>query len=145
MKANTGHLDDLSHISSEYCLADPLTKHSAKPDHLIQSLETGQLDSVDVRPPFRSLLKHKAFLTTWSVDHLNHPAQIHTVFGEDIHEEIYDLYHIMLCNVDVQKTKKICVCDSNIFLSLFEIILCDAASEGERKVQNASDDHSSRA
>ena len=29
-ESNTGHLDDLSHIASEYCLADPLTKHSAK-------------------------------------------------------------------------------------------------------------------
>ena len=27
-ESNTGHLDDLSHIASEYCLADPLTKHS---------------------------------------------------------------------------------------------------------------------
>ena len=31
-ESNTGQLHDLSHIASEYCLADPLTKHSAKPD-----------------------------------------------------------------------------------------------------------------
>ena len=96
-ESNSGHLDDLSHIASEYCLADPLTKHSAKPDQLIQSIETGQLEQVDVHPPFRSLLKHKAFLVTWSVDHLSRPAQIHTVFGEDIHDDIYDIYHVMQC------------------------------------------------
>ena len=96
-ESNSGHLDDLSHIASEYCLADPLTKHSAKPDQLIQSIETGQLEQVDVHPPFRSLLKHKAFLVTWSVDHLSRPSQIHTVFGEDIHDDIYDIYHVMQC------------------------------------------------
>ena len=96
-ESNSGHLDDLSHIASEYCLADPLTKHSAKPDQLIQSIETGQLEQVDVHPPFRSLLKHKAFLVTWSIDHLSRPAQIHTVFGEDIHDDIYDIYHVVQC------------------------------------------------
>ena len=64
-ESNTGHMDDLSHISSEYCLADPLTKHSAKPDQLAQSIETGQLEYVDAHQPLRSLLKHKASLTTW--------------------------------------------------------------------------------
>jgi hypothetical protein len=31
----------LSHIASEYCLADPLTKHTAKPDQLVFSITTG--------------------------------------------------------------------------------------------------------
>ena len=38
-ESNTGQLDDLSHIASEYCLADPLTKSSAKPDQLVKTIE----------------------------------------------------------------------------------------------------------
>lgn len=58
-ESNSGHLDDRTHIASEYCLADPLTKHTAKPDQLHLSITTGGLDQVDVHPPFRSLLKHR--------------------------------------------------------------------------------------
>ena len=75
-ESNTGHLDDLSHIASEYCLADPLTKHTAKPDQLVSSITTGRLDQVDVHPPFRMLLKHKAFLTTWVIENLNEPHNV---------------------------------------------------------------------
>ena len=60
-ESNTGQLHDLSHVSSEYCLADPLTKHSAKPDQLVFSIETGQIVNADMHPPFRTLIKHKAF------------------------------------------------------------------------------------
>ena len=57
--SNTGQSHDLSHVTSEYCLADLLTKHSAKPDQLINSVETGTFVAVDMRPPFRALVKHK--------------------------------------------------------------------------------------
>ena len=43
-ESNTGNIDDLSHVASEFCLADPLTKHSAK---LVRSIETGILRQVD--------------------------------------------------------------------------------------------------
>ena len=43
-ESNTGHLDDLSHIASEYCLADPLSKSTAKPDQLVSSITTGKLE-----------------------------------------------------------------------------------------------------
>jgi hypothetical protein len=46
-ESNTGHLDDLSHIASEYCLADPLTKSTAKPDQLVSSITTGKLEQVE--------------------------------------------------------------------------------------------------
>ena len=36
-ESNSGQLDDLSHIASEYCRADPLTKSSAKPDQLVKT------------------------------------------------------------------------------------------------------------
>ena len=42
-ESNSGSLDDLAHASSKYCLADALTKHSAQPEELIWSLETGNL------------------------------------------------------------------------------------------------------
>lgn len=70
-QSNTGHLEDFSHIVSEYCLADPLTKHTAKPDQLINAIATGKLDKVDVRPPFRTLIKHKAFLTSWVLQNMD--------------------------------------------------------------------------
>ena len=61
-EACSGALDDLSHVRTEYCLADTLTKHSIKPDQLIHAVETGNLLEVDRDPPFRSTIQHKAFL-----------------------------------------------------------------------------------
>eukprot|EP00435_Cladocopium_sp_Y103_P003748 s2899_g1.t1 len=52
-ESNSGHLDDLSHIASEYCLADPLTKHTAKPDQLVQSITTGGLRKLAAVPDRR--------------------------------------------------------------------------------------------
>lgn len=93
-ESNTGHLDDLSHIVSEYCLADPLTKHTAKPDQLIKSIETGQLDKVDVHPPFRTLLNHnKAFLTGWVLDNMDEPHNVLSFFGEDISDYVFAMCH----------------------------------------------------
>ena len=55
-ESNSGQLDDeFSHIASEYCLADPLTKSSSKPDQLVKTIETGVMENVDVHPQFRSL------------------------------------------------------------------------------------------
>ena len=92
--SNTGHLDDLSHVASEYCLADPLTKHTAKPDQLVKSITTGRLDQVDVHPPFRTLLKHKAFLTTWVIENLNEPHNVTSFLCEDIADEVFALMYL---------------------------------------------------
>ena len=51
-ESNTGQLHDLSHVTSEYCLADPPAKHSAKPDQVIKSVETGTLEAVDMNQGF---------------------------------------------------------------------------------------------
>ena len=51
-------------------LADCLTKHSVKPDVLIQAACAGVLPNTDTHPEFRSLLKHKAFLVAWCAQHL---------------------------------------------------------------------------
>ena len=55
----SGAIDDLAHVVSEDCLADCLTKASAKPQALMKSVDTGVLPNVDKHPPFRELMKHK--------------------------------------------------------------------------------------
>ena len=92
-ESNSGHLDDLSHIASEYCLADPLTKSTAKPDQLVSSITTGKLENVDTHPPFRSLLKHKAFLTTWVIETLSEPHNVSTFFCEDISDYVFAMMY----------------------------------------------------
>ena len=92
-ESNTGNIDDLSHVASEFCLADPLTKHTAKPDELVRSIETGTLRQVDVRPPFRTLVKHKAFITEWVINNLPDPQFVLTFFAEDISDCVYSLMY----------------------------------------------------
>ena len=84
----------LSHIASEYCLADPLTKHTAKPHQLLLSITTGRLlDQVDAHPPFRSWLKHKAFLTTWVIENLHEPHNVLSFLCEDIAAFVFALMY----------------------------------------------------
>ena len=64
-ESNSGAIEDLAHVVSAQCLNDALTKHSAKPDELIRAVESGTLRAVDVHPPIRTLVKHKAYLMTW--------------------------------------------------------------------------------
>ena len=78
-ESNSGQLDDLSHIASEYCLADRLTKSSAKPDQLVKTIETGVMENVDVHPPFRSLL-----LSQWVADHMHDARHGLAFMNEDI-------------------------------------------------------------
>jgi hypothetical protein len=67
----SGSIDDLSHVRTEFCLSDCLTKHSAKPDNLLKAVETGTLPSVDVHPNFRDMLSHKAYLVSWIAEFLH--------------------------------------------------------------------------
>jgi hypothetical protein len=62
-EACSGAIDDLAHVRTEFCLADCLTKHSAKRDVLVKAVETGVLPQVDVHPLFRTTLQHKAYST----------------------------------------------------------------------------------
>ena len=64
-ESNSGQMHDLAHVRSEDCLADSLTKHSAKADELIKDVLTGNLLNVDAHPPFRIMLQNKAFLVEW--------------------------------------------------------------------------------
>ena len=85
----SGSIDDLAHVVSEDCLADCLTKASAKPQALIKAVETGVLPNVDKHPPFRELMKdkHKAYgvddtstedLIPWLVKNVENVADVAT-------------------------------------------------------------------
>ena len=63
--ACSGNIHDLTHIPTQNCLADCLTKASAKADNLITAVKTGELLDVDIHPNFRTLMEHEAFLSTW--------------------------------------------------------------------------------
>ena len=63
----SGSIHDLAHIPTQNCLADCLTKASAKADNLITAVKTGRLLDVDIHPGFRSLVEHTAFLCAWCI------------------------------------------------------------------------------
>ena len=92
-ESQSGSLQDLAHISSKYCLADALTKSSAPADEFVKAVETGDLPDVDIHPPFREMLQHKAFLTTWSIRTLKNPGTLVTVLGTNISAEIYSHFY----------------------------------------------------
>ena len=60
-EACSASIHDLAHIPTKNCLGDCLTKASAKADNLITAVQTGKL----LDPDFRTLMEHKAFLSTW--------------------------------------------------------------------------------
>ena len=64
-EACSGSIHDLPHIPNENCLANCLTKASAKADNLITAVQTRKLLDVDIHPDVRTLMEHKAFLSTW--------------------------------------------------------------------------------
>ena len=64
-EAGSGSIQDFAHIPHPNCLADCLTKASAKADNLITAEQTGKLLDVDIHPDFRTLMEHNAFLSTW--------------------------------------------------------------------------------
>jgi len=89
-EACSGAIDDLAHVVSADCLADCLTKHSAKPDALIKAVSHGILPNVDKHPPFRELMRdrHKAYLAEWIVYNLPAAEDIVTFLAMPIHTEI---------------------------------------------------------
>ena len=87
-ESSSGSIDDLAHVRKEDCLADALTKASARADALVKAVETSILPKVDTHPPFRSLLKHKAYLGTWCAHFLDKPQTAVTILDTHIHEEI---------------------------------------------------------
>ena len=84
-ESSSGRIDDLAHVVTSDCLSDCLTKHSAKPDSLIKAVESGVIPNVDSHPPFRSLLKHKAYLTEWTFENLHRPHFILSLMSIYMH------------------------------------------------------------
>ena len=66
-EACSGSIHDLAHIPTQNCLSDCLTKASAKAENLITAVKTERLLDVDMHPNFRTLMEHKAFLSTWRI------------------------------------------------------------------------------
>ena len=64
-EACSGTIHDFAHSSTQNSSADCLTKSLAKADTLITAVKTVRLLDVDVHPNFRTLMEHKAFLSTW--------------------------------------------------------------------------------
>ena len=64
-EACSGNFHDLAHISTQHCLADWLSKASAKADNLMTTVQKVKLFDVDIHLYFRTHLEHKAFLSTW--------------------------------------------------------------------------------
>ena len=64
-EACSSSIHDLAHIPTKNCLADCLTKASAKADNLITAVQTRKLLDVDFLPVIRILVELKAFLSTW--------------------------------------------------------------------------------
>ena len=96
-------------VSAQF-LSDALTKHSAKPDEVIRTIESGTLRLVDVHPPFRTLLRHKAYLMTWIKQYIDprnnrnnktkmkneekgfHDLrQLTSFFSEEVGDEVYSI------------------------------------------------------
>ena len=83
---------DLSHIRTQWCLADCLTKKSANPQNLIDAVRQGVLKEVDAHPPFRSLLEQglpqamvayslqSCWFQRWCISVRWHPEGFLTIF-----------------------------------------------------------------
>ena len=61
----------------------------------MKAVHTGILPEVDIHPPFRELLQHKAFLVEWMMDNIENVATAVAFLGTDITEEIYKTFY---CN-----------------------------------------------
>ena len=61
-EALSGPIAGLSHIRTQWCLADCLTKKSANPQALKDAVRQGILKVVDAHAPFRALVEQKANL-----------------------------------------------------------------------------------
>ena len=89
-EACSGAIDDLAHVVSKDCMADPLTKASAKPDFLIEAVKTSRLPNVDRHMPFRQMMRehHKAFLIEWMYWNIIDFALAQTFLGIPVAQEI---------------------------------------------------------
>ena len=130
-------MHDLAHFPTRNCLADCLTKASAKADNLITAVQTGKLLDVDIHPDFRTLMEHKAFLFSWwrtflhtmekdmfflndlsiSLEPTPQEGQFHVLFVRNQH--IDEQTELNTCKLNSQDARKItsALADSRIKIS----------------------------
>ena len=79
----SGQIENLAHVASADCLSECLAKSSAtKTDALYRAVSTSTLPNLDMHPTFRSLLKHKAYLSRWLQSVLGPQAPFVSFLGE---------------------------------------------------------------
>ena len=61
-ESQSGSWDDFAHMPTKHCLADCLTKMSCDPTHLIQTVESGWVQSMDLYPLFRNTVRRSYFI-----------------------------------------------------------------------------------
>ena len=79
-------------MRTEHCLADALTKQSVRPEALIKAVETGTLPAIDTHPPFRSLLRHKAYLCEFLTNEVCCARDIVDCLNEFVWEDLCSFY-----------------------------------------------------
>ena len=79
-EACSGCIAHLSHIRTQWCLTECLTKKAANPQNLTDAVRQGVFKEVDAPPPFRSLVEHKAYLRSWLPTVCSHVDFRHDVF-----------------------------------------------------------------
>ena len=92
-ESSSGNIDDLAHVRTAYCLADCLTKNSAKPEALQKAVSSGILCTIDEHPPFRTLFKHKAYLASWIVRNINESSLVQTFLAVPILKDIQQVLY----------------------------------------------------
>ena len=92
-ESSSGNIDDLAHVRTAHCLADCLTKNSAKPEALLKAVSTGTLPTIDEHPPFRSLLKHKAYLASWLVRNVKESSLVETFLAVPVFKDIQQILY----------------------------------------------------
>ena len=55
-----GAIADLSHVRTEHCPSDSVTKKSVNYKSCLDAVRSGWLKELDTQAPFRSMLEHKA-------------------------------------------------------------------------------------
>ena len=92
-ESSSGSIDDLAHVRTEHCLSDCLTKNSAKPEALQKAVSTGILKTIDEHPPFRSLLKHKAYIASWIVRNIKESSLVETFLAIPVVKDIQQILY----------------------------------------------------
>ena len=92
-ESSSGSIDDLAHVRTHHCLSDCLTKNSAKPEALQKAVSSGVLQAIDEHPPFRTLLKHKAYLASWLARHVKEASFVETFLAVPVFKEIQQVMY----------------------------------------------------